>query len=203
MTPYQVLERKLGLDIPAPTGLRKRAPGARGKLSRWSASTTRHGQGNGFITGPHQSLANQRGRATSLYKAVTCCSLFPLSTQRQVAPTLHRPRREQLTGSELPPNSSQPGNDRCPAQFQGSSGSRRAPSGRVNSAALWNRRNRRLGSSQSAKLARRSLQRTGKPESREVNSPASILAGRGEKNGVAPGSQNFRRPHPEPQPGEP
>ena len=66
----------------------------------------------------------------------------------------------------------------------------------------WNGRNRRSGHSQSAKLAHCLLQRTGKPESLEVHSSASILAGRGEKNGVAPGSQDLRRLHPEPQPGE-
>ena len=63
--------------------------------------------------------------------------------------------------------------------------------GRVHSVAAFARllkqENPVFGYSQPVKFAHRTLQRTGNP-SRGVNSPASILAGRGEKNGAGPGS---------------
>ena len=64
------------------------------------------------------------------------------------------------------------------------------PRGRVDSAALFARVLEQakpvLELPTTAKIAHCPLQRTGKVESRGVHSAASILAGRGEKNGVIP-----------------
>ena len=98
---------------------------------------------------------------------------------------------------ELPQDSNEPGNDRSPAEFQGGNAPQwqsklcpfvRSPA-EAGETGVWATHNRQ---NQPAVP----LQRTGKPESQVVHSLASILAGRGEKNGVAPVVCGFDNPNP-------
>ena len=118
-------------------------------------------------------------------------------TRRPTGCSLHNLRLKVKRGGkgELQQNSNEPGNIRSPAEFQGYSRERHSHIGRVNFAAAFARLLKQaklvFGVLTSGKIRPPSASADGQA-SRGVHSPASILAGRGDENCVAPAEAKGR-----------